>query len=183
MTALYHALVDRLGWESRIPRSTDHRSLASDAVVPAERERYLAEIARAVRQHHADGAAQAAAARRAERLRLSLDEVRGTPAEPVLAERLAEAEEAVAPEVRAYLAGWSARRRRYEQDELVYAVRGREVRQPLVTESLSRTKIPRVSLPRTDEPGAVVEFMSREGVPGEFPYTAGVFPLKRTGED
>ncbi|MEQ1567703.1 MAG: fused isobutyryl-CoA mutase/GTPase IcmF [Myxococcota bacterium] len=190
VTALYHGLLDRLadkgrasGFTSQLPRTGLRRSPSSRALVPPDRERYLAEIAGAVRGHHQQVEAQASAAARLHRLRATLDEVRGTAAEGVLTEKLRPAEDAVSPEVRSYLDGWAAKRAQYGHDEFVYQVRGQDVRQVMVHESLAHTKIPRVSLPRTDEPGAVVRFMGREGVPGEFPYTAGVFPLKRAGED
>jgi methylmalonyl-CoA mutase len=189
VTALYHALLAKLAAKtgaalaSSLPVPKEKRSPTARALVPADRERYLADIAQAVRQHHAKGEVQAKAARKAAALRTALEELRGTPAEAAVAERLAEAERAVEPAVREALAGWGAKRASYSGDDYVYTVRGKEIRQPLVTESLSRLKIPRVVLPATDEPGEVVRFLTKENVPGEFPYTAGVFPLKRQGED
>jgi methylmalonyl-CoA mutase len=190
VTALYHALIDKLNdklglsLETRLPRGrerVDPPKVA--ALVPPERTGYLAEIARKVRSHHQNVEAQAEAARRWSRLQGALEEVRGTEAEPVLAGKEAEARAAVEPEVRAYLEGWPAKQAAYAGSELTYMVRGKPVQQQLVNESLSHNPIPRVVLPRTSEPGEIVRFMGREGVPGEFPYTAGVFPLKRTGED
>ena len=55
--------------------------------------------------------------------------------------------------------------------------------QPLYTESLSGTRVPRVSLPRFEEWGDLLRWLLTENLPGFFPYTAGVFPLKRQGED
>jgi methylmalonyl-CoA mutase len=65
----------------------------------------------------------------------------------------------------------------------VFEVRGRELRQPLTTTSLSGTPIRRVALPRYRDWGDVVTWLFLENVPGQFPYAAGVFPLKRQGED
>ncbi|MEQ1501636.1 MAG: fused isobutyryl-CoA mutase/GTPase IcmF [Myxococcota bacterium] len=190
VTALYHGVLDllreRFGtgtWTSALERPTDRRSPPTRAVVPADRTGYLGEIARTIRAYHAEGERSAEAASRAARLDATLAEVRGTVAEPVVADKAAEAAAAVPPDVRAYLAGWPALQQRYRQAELGYEVRGQEIRQPLVHESLSHTAVPRVSLPRTTEPGEVVRFMVRENVPGQFPYTAGVFPLKRLGEE
>ena len=81
------------------------------------------------------------------------------------------------------LSQWEEIRARYDQDELVYEVRGTEVRVPLFNESLSHQKIPKIALPRIDDPGMLYTWLRREHLPGFFPYTAGVFPLKRTGED
>ncbi|HEX8385008.1 MAG TPA: methylmalonyl-CoA mutase family protein, partial [Rubricoccaceae bacterium] len=65
----------------------------------------------------------------------------------------------------------------------VYTVRGKEVRQPLRRETLTGLKVPRVALPRTESAADRLRFVRQENVPGSFPYTAGVFPLKREGED
>jgi methylmalonyl-CoA mutase len=73
--------------------------------------------------------------------------------------------------------------RRYSGDELVYTVRGREIRVPLYSESLSHQKIPKISLPRFTDPGEIYSWLRRENLPGYFPFTAGVFPMKRMGED
>ena len=70
----------------------------------------------------------------------------------------------------------------YSGDELVYVVRGKEFHTPLRRESLSGTQVPRVALPRTTDSGELVRFLREEGLPGSFPFTAGVFPFKRQGE-
>ena len=93
-------------------------------------------------------------------------------------------------------AGRPARRRRraaratgpavvesYSGDEQVVTVRDREIRTPLTRESLSGNKVPRVALPRFTDHGELVRFWRRENLPGCFPFTAGVFPFKRDGED
>jgi isobutyryl-CoA mutase len=62
-------------------------------------------------------------------------------------------------------------------------VRGRDIRVPTRTESLSHTQVPKVVLPRYSGWGDILRWNLQENVPGEFPYTAGVFPFKRAGED
>lgn len=71
----------------------------------------------------------------------------------------------------------------YSGDELVFKVRDKEIRQPLVRESLSGTKIRRVVVPKFKDWGDRFKYLKLENVPGEFPYTAGVFQLKRADED
>ena len=189
VTALYHGLLGvlnerfELGWASALDLPATRYSPSAGALIGKGRERYLADIAHTVRGYHEEGKAQAEAARRWQRLEATLDEVRDTEAAPVLEAKLQEARDQLKPEVRTYLEGWSDTQSRWSGDEFVYAVRGREIRQPLVHESLSRQRIPRVVLPHTTEFGEVVRFAYKEGIPGSFPYTAGVFPLKRLGED
>src|SRR5690606_777228 len=86
-------------------------------------------------------------------------------------------------ECRAALQAWPATRRRYEAAKYQFQVRGRVIEQDLYTETLSHLKIPRVCLPRYEDWGDILRWILTENVPGEFPYAAGVFPLKREGED
>ena len=186
VTALYLALRAKTGHTvapSRFPAPTHPYAPARRTLVAPDRERYLADVAGTVRSWHMRGETQAKAAQRVQRLSAALDEMRGTAAEGPLAAKLAEAKAEQAPEVVAWLAAWPTVRAAWSGDELVYSIRGKEIRQSLVTESLSRQRIPRVVLPRTDDHGDLVRFAFREGLPGEYPYTAGVFPLRREGED
>jgi methylmalonyl-CoA mutase len=84
---------------------------------------------------------------------------------------------------RAILDNWDEMATRYEGDTFTYRVREKDIRVPLASESLSGLRIPRVALPRSKDPGERIQFALRENLPGYFPYTAGVFPFKRTGED
>ncbi len=71
----------------------------------------------------------------------------------------------------------------YGNDNFEYKVRDKIIAQPLTTESLSGSKVRKVSLPKYKDWGDVLTWLMQENVPGEFPYAAGVFPLKREGED
>jgi len=89
----------------------------------------------------------------------------------------------VEPESAALLQEWEQIKKDYTQDELVYRVRGRDIKLPLYSESLSHQRIPKIAIPGFKDPGEIYRFMREENVPGKFPFTAGVFPLKRVGED
>ncbi|MBL7827360.1 MAG: methylmalonyl-CoA mutase family protein [Saprospiraceae bacterium] len=78
---------------------------------------------------------------------------------------------------------WEVKRARYYADEYVYQVRGKDIRVTTYTESLSKNRIPKVVLPAFKDWGEILRWTLQENVPGEFPYTAGVFPFKREGED
>lgn len=81
------------------------------------------------------------------------------------------------------LANWEEKVKAYSQDAYVYKVRNKEIHVPTFTTSLSHTRIPRVSMPKFKSWGEILKWVMQENVPGEFPYTAGVFPFKRKGED
>ncbi|MFK7931734.1 MAG: fused isobutyryl-CoA mutase/GTPase IcmF [Myxococcota bacterium] len=188
LNALYLGLLDALREKcdvlktSRLAATTTRHSTARAAMVAAGRERYLGDIARSVRGHHERVQLQSQVARRVQRLRDTLEEVRGTDAEGVLQPKLTEAQQQLDPDVAQQLAQWPETRASYSGDEFVYTVRGREVRQSLVRESLSRQKIKRVVVPQTEDDGEIVKFLMKENVPGKFPFTGGVFPLKRLDE-
>jgi isobutyryl-CoA mutase len=81
------------------------------------------------------------------------------------------------------LQDWPHKRKRYRADKYRFGVRDDVIEQDLYTSSLSHTKVPKVCLPRWEDWGEILRFILTENVPGEFPFAAGVFPLKREGED
>ncbi|MDX1421052.1 MAG: methylmalonyl-CoA mutase family protein, partial [Rubricoccaceae bacterium] len=159
------------------------------ALIPPKRQRYLAEIAETARGYRAWAEEQVAYARKWGQATGAKAQVAAW--EPDDREHLEDRLDTMAaywwerldPRCRAILDHWDALAEQYRGDEFVYTVRGREIRQPLTHETLSGTKVPRVALPRTEDPGERLRFALTENLPGFFPFTAGVFPLKRTGED
>ncbi|MGH9023521.1 MAG: methylmalonyl-CoA mutase family protein, partial [Acidimicrobiia bacterium] len=153
-------------------------------VVPASRARYLSEVAETVRAYHASTDEQSLLARRAQQLTevSGLLEGRGdTPAS--LPELLAETEEALLTESRRLLSDWPDIVAAHDGDELSVAVRDRQVSFHTSWSSLSGTRIPKVAVPRFGDHGDLLRFLREENLPGRFPFTAGVFPFKREGED
>ncbi len=140
------------------------------AVVPQERVRYLAEVVETVRGYHARTQELVEQARRAQRLTDVAAELESAGADaggvPAL---LDDARRALDPEVGTQLEQWPSVVEEYA------AVPGRE--------SLSGNRVPKVSLPRYADHGELVRFWRNENLPGRFPFTAGVFPFKREGED
>ncbi|MYU07140.1 methylmalonyl-CoA mutase [Streptomyces sp. SID8366] len=153
-------------------------------VVPADRVRYLAEITESVRAYHAETEVLAEAARRVQRLDLVKGELTaaGSAADNVDA-LLTDARRQLPHEVGEQIENWPAIVASYSGDEQVVKIRDREIRTKLTRESLSGNKVPRVALPRFTDHGELVRFWRRENLPGYFPFTAGVFPFKRDGED
>ncbi|MGY4535912.1 methylmalonyl-CoA mutase [Mucilaginibacter sp. UYNi724] len=78
---------------------------------------------------------------------------------------------------------WPETVAKYKADNFIYKVRDKEIKQPLYYTSLSQLKIPKIALPKYEAWGDILRWLLTENVPGEFPYAAGVFPLKREGED
>jgi methylmalonyl-CoA mutase len=152
---------------------------AKDHVVPPEKVRYLAEIAESVREYDAWVEAQGDLAERAYRLAGAAEVLDG----PDVSEAAEAAAAELDPDVAAGLAGWDDMVAEYGGDELAYVVRGREVRAPLRHVTLSGTSVPKLAVPRMRGWGDRVRWWGEENLPGRFPYTAGIYPLRRTAED
>ncbi|MCU1391783.1 MAG: scpA1 [Ilumatobacteraceae bacterium] len=141
-------------------------------IVPPARQRYLAEIAETVRGYHARTDAQALVAQRLQRVTETAVLLAADGSDTTDVERLADdARAGLDRDVEALLTEWPGRR-----SELTGT--GRAVR-----ESQSGLAVPKLSLPTYDDHGALVRWLRSENLPGHFPFTAGVFPFKREGED
>ena len=79
--------------------------------------------------------------------------------------------------------GWEEKVNKYAEPIYSFKVRDKEIKIETHTESLSHTQIPKVALPKYKAWGDILAWCLQENVPGEFPYTAGLYPFKRTGED
>ncbi|MGE4130991.1 MAG: fused isobutyryl-CoA mutase/GTPase IcmF [Bdellovibrionales bacterium] len=149
-------------------------------VVPPERQNYLAEIVATVRQYKKDVREKAEVAsnwgalERAAQVTGLTDPL--TKASTAIAATLSEAD-------KRDLQKWDQLQKSYSGQTFTYEVRGKKIEQPLTRTSLCGLEIPRVVLPDYTDWGDRYKFLRLENVPGEFPYTAGVFPLKRTEED
>ncbi|MFE7037688.1 methylmalonyl-CoA mutase family protein, partial [Streptomyces sp. NPDC057621] len=170
--------------EGALPQVDVRHSSGIRQVVPADRVRYLAEITETIRAYHADTERLAEAARRVQRL----DAVRGELLEAGsdaagVESLLAPARTQLPPEVTEQIENWPAVVEAYSGDEQIVRIRDKQIRTKLTRESLSGNKVPRVALPGFTDHGELVRFWRRENLPGRFPFTAGVFPFKRDGED
>lgn len=171
-----------------LPRPPGRVSTTRHAIVPPARSRHLAEVADTVRAYHRRIAQQGRIARERQQLREAARMVaqEGAPEMqglPVLQALARARDAALDADARALLERWPATREAYGADEYVVTVRGREQRTALVSTTLSGTRLRKVVLPRFEDDGEVLRWLMRENVPGEFPYTAGVFPFKRENED
>ena len=184
VTALYQHLRGVLAengltvGEGRLPRTDRKTSAPHAAVIPAAKARYLADVVETVRSYRAatDEAVEAA------RVRQHLRTARGLVGEAV-DEALAAAEKALPAADAELLESWPQTVKDYSGDELVVRIRDKELRTALTRETLSGSRVSRVALPRYTEDAELLRFLRSENLPGRFPFTAGVFPFKREGED
>ena len=196
VTALYHALFavieEKFGLKSDsvFPTGESKTSTSKTVIIPRERVRYLAEIAATVRDYHQKTEEQADALRQVWHLEktaqyFSNDTLAGDAdaLRKRLKQEISQSQASVKNETSRLLTQWQEVKTTYSQDELVYQVREREIRVPLFIESLCHQKIPKIALPKFEDPGEIFTWLRNENLAGYFPYTAGVFPLKRVDED
>ena len=188
VTALYQHLARLLAGqglalsEGVLPAAVGRTSIDAAPVIPPGRTTYLAEIAETVRGYHTETGRQVTAARRLQRLTEVAAELSGEPAEAVAA-LARQAREDLSDASAGLIESWPAVVESYSGDEQVVRTRDRELRIQLTSETLSGSRIPRVALPRYTDHGELLRFLREENLPGYFPFTAGVFPFKREGED
>jgi methylmalonyl-CoA mutase len=190
VTALYQAMLPRLGEQGlkivpgKLPRAAVKASSRGRAVVPADRVRYLAEISQTVRDYHRHIGVQARVARERQSLETARTLFEGSGrAVAEFGGLIAAKAQELSPASAKLLEQWPKTRELYAADEYVVRIRDKEIRTRLNHESLSGTKVRKVSLPRFEDDGEILRFLMKENVPGSFPYTAGVFAFKREGED
>jgi methylmalonyl-CoA mutase len=178
--------LEALGGAFPARESSAHEPIASPPpLVPAGRERYLDDIAQAVRRYKQRTRELAESARAAQALRDAARELADAtaPVRETLEAKAAQREAALDPELREALAQWPQRRAQYEAERQSYAVRGRAIEVENTATTLSGTKLPRVAVPPLGDAGELTRFLRQENLPGEFPYTGGVFPFKRPEEE
>ena len=191
VSALYTELVRRLAqkqlieWRQHSLEPLDSRTSSStNPVVDGSRQRYLTEIAEAVRTYREGVISQSRIARACQQLRATRDLLEKTGKDTTDVTALLAAEETrLEHNSLGLLDGWPRLRTSYRSEELVSLVGDRKIRSPLRHETISGTSIPRVALPAYEDEGEILKWLGLENVPGRFPYTAGVFPLKRESEE
>ncbi|MGY0055670.1 fused isobutyryl-CoA mutase/GTPase IcmF [Streptomyces sp. LZ34] len=190
VTALYQHLKTILAErglplsEGTLPPVDVRQSSGIRQVVPPDRVRYLAEITETIRRYHAETGLLAEEARRVQRLEAVKGELVTAGADAGNVESLLEdARKKLPHDIAEQIGNWPAVVASYSGEEQVVKVRDREIRTKLTRESLSGSRVPRVALPGFTDHGELVRFWRRENLPGHFPFTAGVFPFKRDGED
>lgn len=184
VTALYNALAEKLKERA----SSTFRKLErvgpdvdTTDILPAARLRYLSEIAGTVRGYHEEGRTQARLARDIQALRRS-KELLPAAASEIDAEIQA-LDLKLLPSVRDWLLAWPARREAYSGESMVFKVRDKNIEQALKFKTLSGLGVPLVAVPRTESAEDLVLYKYKENLPGEFPFTASVFPFRKQDED
>ena len=189
--SLFAAIVNVLNEKVGLDWETSYDELVKtqkqNVIIPTDRLHYLREITDTVRNYHKKSQTQEELARKLFQLEGSIAIVKAQSPDDVLVNSLQSLADSVNEELttesKRILNNWEALKESYAGDELVTKVRDREIRTILRTPSLAGLKIPKIALPKFKDYGEILRWVYRENVPGSFPFTAGVFPFKREGED
>ncbi|MEX0636101.1 MAG: cobalamin-dependent protein, partial [Ferruginibacter sp.] len=151
-------------------------------IIPPKRVRYLAEIAETINDYDQWVKVQSEIATQLYQLKGTLKIISNQHSAALhqAMEHIAEKQD---PFCKKLLNSWDQVKERYSKAFYEFKVRDKIIKQPLTFTSLSGTVLSKVILPKFKDEGDILRWQLQENVPGEFPYTAGVFPLKRVGED
>ncbi len=150
-------------------------------IIPPARIRYLSEITETIRRYNQEVDEQAEIATKL----FAIDQVLALVPESgeSLNAKKEELQQDLTRDNLSILEGWESKKQSYTKEHFTYQVRSKEIKVENFTTSLSHHKIPKIVLPKFKDWGAILRWSLQENAPGFFPYTAGVFPFKRKGED
>ncbi|WP_368658145.1 fused isobutyryl-CoA mutase/GTPase IcmF [Metabacillus halosaccharovorans] len=174
-----------LNWQSTLPVVKEVEK--QNVIIPPERRYYLREISETVRNYHHHAENQADLATKLFQIKGTIEAVTEHEKNEEVVTSLRslqhKLEQQLTPQSKELLVNWSSLREKYAQTEFTTVIRNKEIVTKLRTTSLSGLSIPKVSLPTYKNDGDILAWLYKENVPGAFPFTAGVFPFKREGED
>ena len=179
---MMNTLADKTGAALSSNFAADQGTSEKVFIIPPARTRYLSEIAESNRAYDRWAEKQADLAGKLQALSTAADLVDGDAAD-ALADRSKHIQLDLDARLKEWLEGWPELRGRYEADEYVFQVRGKDIKIPTSSKSLSHQDIPKVALPSLTGWRDLAKWHLQENLPGSFPYTAGIYPFKREGED
>jgi methylmalonyl-CoA mutase len=177
---LMHSVSEKMNVDFKVKHTSAKNTVTKSQIIPPARVRYLAEIAENNERYDEWVNEQCAIATKLYQLNGIKDELKNSEEVSAL---LAAYQLKLAPENWKLIAEWSEKIKKYSGETFAFQVRDKVLDLPFTYTSLSGTNIRKVYLPRYKDWGDILKWQLQENVPGEFPFTAGVFPLKREGED
>ena len=158
-------------------------------VIPPKRNRYLAEIADANRAYNTWSNQQKIVAKELYAINTSIQSIEQSKSKNkeqlkkqlkiIYDKRIMDLD----PKNMLLIDSWNDLKNSYKKSNFIYSVRDKEISVQTYSESLSGLKIPKISLPKYSCWGDLLHWQLQENLPGKFPFTSGIFPFKREGED
>jgi methylmalonyl-CoA mutase len=154
-----------------------------ESLISHKRINYLSDIAQTVRDYHRKIEHEAEKAQKLQAAEQTLVLLQNDSYDEKLIQIIEKLKSELSKDTLDFLSKWDLIKEKYLQDEFSYRVDDREVKVPLNYISICGSQIPKVATPQYKSYYELVKFFYKENLPGYFPFTAGVFPLKRTYED
>ncbi|MBP9707441.1 MAG: methylmalonyl-CoA mutase family protein [Oligoflexales bacterium] len=192
VNGLYKALLNRINhflksekFSSQTKRIERMTSSFRESLIPSERLHYLNQIARQVREYHQETNRLIELQKKASALKISATELKSENIEVSrnLEQHAIRIHQKIPADLSEKMNNWPAIRQSYSQDEYTYKVRDKMLNAPASFTSLSERKYAKVAVPNFQSEAELLRFLRYENLPGEFPFTAGIFPFRRQGED
>jgi methylmalonyl-CoA mutase len=155
-------------------------------VIPPHRTRYLSEISENNRKYDSWVNEQAAVAEKLYAINKTIETLSSSHDSDIIKVLQAEFDRVklnLDPKNWKLIEAWPAKVKQYKEPLFKFKVRDKEIAIQTHSESLSHTQVPKVALPKYTGWGDLLRWSLQENVPGEFPYTSGIYPFKREGED
>lgn len=180
LNLLFFAICEKMQ-TPKILLTSEHKNrfvhTQKQVIIPSDRQNYLSEITKTIKDYKKEISTSSRVASELGALDLLKNEI------PLANDLYETKSKQISPDDLKLLEAWEPLRADYQNEEFSYTVRGRNIKQPLIKKSLSGLKIKRIAFPNLTDWGDRYRFLKLENVPGQFPFTAGVFPLKRLDEE
>ncbi|HRI79508.1 MAG TPA: methylmalonyl-CoA mutase family protein, partial [Cyclobacteriaceae bacterium] len=184
---LYKQVIDKISEKTKVNFSSGIK-ISDDAsekvyVIPPGRTRYLSEISENNRAYDAWVDEQSNIAQKLYGMTETIEHLKSSPSVQDLKAELEKLKLELDPKNWKLLTEWQEKVSRYKGPLFKFKVRDKEIGIKTHSESLSHLQIPKIALPKYKAWGDLLQWSLQENVPGEFPYTSGIYPFKREGED
>lgn len=185
--ALFASIIDTLNekydWDNEIDFERNIIAEKQNMIITNERRHYLREIATHVKNYHQHTETQSHIARKLYQLEGTKEVLDDENVLSIIDNKIKSYSEELDPKAKKLLEPWNETKESYSKDTMTFSVRDKEIKMDISTTSLAGLRIPKVAFPGFQDWGERLTWLFKENVPGAFPYTAGVFPFKRKGED
>ena len=198
MNSLYKCLMDtvasKTGMDLKSSWTASNELSEKIFVIPPSRNRYLSEISENNRNYDSKARSQRKIAQRMYGIKETIDTIQESSAMDAhlngketfvesLQKMYQDLEGQLEPSNRKLIENWEEKAQQYKNEHYIFKVRDKEIKIQTHSESLSHSQIPKVATPSYKGWGDLLYWQLQENVPGEFPYTSGIYPFKREGED
>lgn len=180
---LIDKIVDKTSANLKSTFEITHEMSEKVFVIPPHRTRYLSEISENNRAYDNWTNEQSETAQTLYAVQKTIDSVSDSSIQKALQAEFDKIKLNLDPKNLKLIESWSEKVKQYKDSVFKFKVRDKEIGIQTHSESLSHLQIPKISLPRYEAWGDLLKWNLQENVPGEFPYTAGIYPFKREGED